>query len=140
MKNVVKLAGLVFGIAAATLANAQNSSDPSYSIHNYKHPNKAAKMKAIEDAKPEAYLVEDKKDAPKEENAMTASGNYKGMSPGKSKLRKFFVSSSSSDRGYASSNAPGNYKQQFPARTRKTSAPEHKENSDAVVRDTTRVR
>ena len=135
MKNVVKLAGLVFGIAAATLANAQNSSDPSYSIHNYKHPNKAAKMKAVEDAKPKAYAVEDQADTPKQEYAMTASGNYKGMNASKSKSRKFSASSPSTDNGGASAN----YKQQFPARTRKSSASESHYESDAVARDTTRT-
>ena len=124
MRNIVKTAALVLGISAATIANAQNGSDPSYSIHNYKHPNKAAKMKAIEDAKPELYLKEIKSGAPQEESGLTASANYKGMSARKTKTRQFEASASPEVRGYFLGNTSANYKQQFPARTRKSNAPE----------------
>src|SRR6478735_1348238 len=91
MKNTFKIWATVLGISAFTVAGAQNVSDPTYSVHNYKHPNKAAKMKAIQDAKPEIYLEKTNK---KEQldNGLTASANYKGLSASKSDVREFKIS------------------------------------------------
>ncbi len=133
MKHIAKIAAVVLGISAATVANAQSSNDPSYSIHNYKHPNKAAKMKAIADAQPERYLQEIKPQTAQEETGLTASANYKGMSASKSNTRKFAVSNSSEDRGYFLANTSVNYKQQFPARTKKIDRQENRTEQGPVA-------
>jgi hypothetical protein len=122
MKNAIKSAALILGIGIATIANAQN--DPSYSIHNYKHPNKAAKMKAIADAKPEVYLEEVKQEGNKADNSLTASSNYKGMSAEKSHIKTFKVSDKASAKPFfLGASVNRNYKNQFPARTKTVTIP-----------------
>jgi len=114
MKNTFKIWATVLGISAFSIAGAQTNSDPTYSVHNYKHPNKAAKMKAIQDAKPEIYLEQTNKKA-QADNGLTASANYKGISASKSDVREFKVSDAPEAKPFFLGNANRNYKQQFPA-------------------------
>lgn len=132
MKNTIKIWATVLGMAAFTVAGAQNISDPTYSVHNYKHPNKAAKMKAIEDAKPEIYLEQSNK-REQADNGLTASSNYKGISAGKSDIKEFKVSQAPEARPYFLGNANRNYKQQFPSRSKHISTPSEKIENGAVA-------
>lgn len=135
MKNTVKMLAVVLGISAATVAGAQHTSDPSYSIHNYKHPNKAAKMKAIADARPEVFVEQTNQPQAKADNNLTASANYKGMSSGKSGIREFRVSNAPEARPFLLGSTNANYKQQFPGRTKATAAPVEREERGAVAVD-----
>ena len=135
MRNAAKIWAVVLGISATTVAGAQNISDPTYSIHNYKHPNKAAKMKAIAEAKPEIYVEQSNQGQAREENNLTASANYKGMSAGKSNIREFRVSNAPEARPFILGNTNANYKQQFPTRTKRTAVPVEKEENGVVAVD-----
>ena len=112
------LAGSILLIVVS--AKAQKvMGDPSYSIHNYKHPNKAAYMKKVQDEKPVVYMEEVVEPQSDNYSSSMSSSNYKGMNAGNSKIRKYRV-------GTAPAVSPvgpagnGNYKQQFAPRTRKT--------------------
>ena len=58
MKNFLILCALV---SSFTVANAQSKNDPTYSIHNYKQPNKAAEAPLIkkEGVDNEVYVAEE---------------------------------------------------------------------------------
>ena len=125
MKTIAKtLTVIVFALVASHIANAQRvMNDPSYSINNYKHPNKANYMKKQLDAQPVIYLKEVKDEsAPKADNSLTSSANYKNMSPSESKTKKFRQTDEPSFHvaPRVSTAASGNYKAQFPGTTRKT--------------------
>lgn len=125
MKTIAKtLTVVVFALVATQVANAQRvMNDPTYSINNYKHPNKANYMKKQLDAQPVIYLEEIKdENSQKADNSLTASANYKNMSPSESKTKKFRQTDEPSFHvaPRISAAANGNYKAQFPARTRKT--------------------
>lgn len=132
MKHTFKIWATVLGMAAFTVAGAQNISDPTYSIHNYKHPNKAAQMKAIEDAKPEIYLEQSNK-REQADNGLTASANYKGINASKSDIKEFKVSDAPEAKPYFLGNANRNYKQQFPSRSKHTSSPSGRIENGAVA-------
>lgn len=135
MKKSTKGLLMILGIASATTLAAQNVSDPTYSIHNYKHPNKAAKMKAIQDAKPDMYVEEIKPDKVRTENNLTASSNYKAMSAEKNSTREFRVSDAPEAVPFFIGAPNANYKQQFPSRTRKIDVPEEKPEPSIVAAD-----
>lgn len=110
-------------------ANAQRINDPTYSSHNYKHPNKAEKMKRIEQSKPVVYLEEVNAAEKNDENSLVASANYKGMQPSESRIKIFRETYAPEAAPFLVSNtASGNYKQQFvpreknfvPVQTQKT--------------------
>ena len=132
MKNTFKIWATVLGISAFSFAGAQNFSDPSYSVHNYKHPNKAAKMKAVQDAKPEVYLEQTNRE---EEAAqgLTASANYKGISSNKSNVKEFRVSDAPEAKPYFLGNTNRNYKQQFPSRNSHQEAPSKNRDSGVIA-------
>jgi hypothetical protein len=124
MKTIAKnLTVVAFALVVSHVANAQRvMNDPSYSINNYKHPNKANYMKKKLDAQPVIYLEEIKEEsAPKADNSLTSSANYKNMSPSESKTKKFKQTDEPSFHVAPKVSAihNGNYKSQFPARTRK---------------------
>ncbi len=138
MKTIAKYSALLIFLGLAQLTNAQRvMNDPSYSIHNYKHPNKAAYVKKQEDAKPVVYVeeVKDGSASTQEENSLTSSGNYKGMSARKSKTKKFAASNSPSAIPYhlAPANSNGNYKQQFPSRPRKEKDQKEEKDSETPI-------
>ena len=137
MKTIAKsVAVVVFALVATQAANGQRvMNDPTYSINNYKHPNKAEYMKKQQDAQPIEY-VEEIKDADdnKTENSLTSSSNYKHMSASKAKTKKFRRTDEPSFR--TSANIPaysGNYKAQFPGRPRKVQAVKPAQNADVPV-------
>ena len=134
MKKTNKMLAFVLGISAATLAIAQkNVSDPTYSSHNYKHPNKAAKAKAIEEAKPTLNLREVKSAEQKPDNSLSASANYKGISAEKANYKQFVVSDAPEAIPFIIEPRNANYKQQFPSRTKKIEVPVKTEERDVVV-------
>ncbi|MBC7390224.1 MAG: hypothetical protein H7329_13490 [Opitutaceae bacterium] len=92
--------------------------DPSYSVHNYKHPNKAARAKEIQDSKPVVYLEEIREEDQKESNSLTMDPNYKTMSPTKSKIKKYRVVAAPCSQPVNTVSNNGNYKQQFQPRTK----------------------
>jgi hypothetical protein len=126
MKTIAKsLAAVVFALVATQVANAQRvmKNDPSYSVNNYKHPNKAALAKKQQDAQPVVYVEEIKdENAQAEDNSLTASANYKNMSASKAKTKKFRQTDEPSFHvaPRVSASSYGNYKSQFQGRTRKT--------------------
>jgi len=117
---------MIFAVTIAAMLIGHNihaqrvMNDPSYSSNNYKHPNKAAYVKKQQENQPVVYLEEVKDGEEKEENSLTASGNYKGMSPAKSKIKKFRVTSAPSYNPAFVPSSSGNYKQQFAPRQRKS--------------------
>jgi hypothetical protein len=137
MKKIAIYFTVLLSWALAQVATAQRvMNDPSYSIHNYKHPNKSNYMKKQEDARPVIYVEEVKSETPAaEENSLSSSANYKGMSATKSKTKTFKVSNSPSAKPYhlAPANSNGNYKQQFPARQRKTNESKEEETQKVPV-------
>jgi len=138
MKTAKITIALVLAMVLGHMASAQRwKSDPTYSTSNYKQPNKAAYMKKQQDAQPVVYVeeVKDENAVKAEENNMTTSANYKGMSASKTKTKKFRASDSPSAKPFfhvspAQQNA--NYKQQFPTRERKSAAKEE-QNSEIPV-------
>lgn len=134
MKKTNKTVAFILGISAATLAFAQsNVNDPTYSSHNYKHPNKAAKAKAIEDAKPTLFIQEVKQGEQRPDNSLSASANYKGISAEKANYKQFSVSDAPVTIPFSIAPSNGNYKQQFPSRTKKMEVPVKIEERDVVV-------
>lgn len=138
MKTIAKnLTVVAFALLASHIANAQKpSNDPSYSISNYKHPNKANYMKKQLYAQPVIYLEEIKEEtSPKANNSLTSSANYKNMSPSESKTKKFRQTDVPSfDVAHRISEVHnGNYKAQFPARTRKVEVAKPVQTTEAPV-------
>ena len=128
---------MIFGlvvIAAMTLSNSVNAqrvmNDPTYSEHNYKHPNKSAYMKKKHAEQPVVYLqeVKDESTQKEEQNSVASSANYKGMSASKAKTKKFVATSAPEAAPYFLAPAgSGNYKQQFAPRQKK----DNKENGQS---------
>jgi len=120
-------------ITACGSSKAQSVNDPSYSEHNYKHPNKAEKIKNQKASKPEIYLQELKKDSNEQrENSLDAEANYKCVSAEKYRTKKFTTSSSVSAKPFhLETGVNNNYHQRFPSRQRSSgkskikSAPNH---------------
>lgn len=123
MKTIAKnLAVVVFALVATHAATAQKvMNDPSYSISNYKHPNKASYVKRQQDAQPVIYLEEVKEEETNADNSLTSSANYKNMSASKAKTKKFRQTDEPSFyvAPRVSTAASGNYKSQFQGRPRK---------------------
>ena len=131
MKTIAKSLAILAVLVITQAANAQRvMSDPSYSINNYKHPNKAAYMKKKQDAQPVVYLeeVKDENTATENESGLNSSANYKGMSASKSKTKTFRVSNSPSAKPFhLAPSYNGNYKQQFQPRQKKQEEPKNDE-------------
>lgn len=105
--------GILSGISAA---NAQSKSDPSYSEHNYKHPNKALEMKEQKGGRPEVYLQEIKKDSNdgQQKNSLDAAANYKCISAEKSRTKRFAPSNQASAKPFhMETEVNNNYHQRF---------------------------
>lgn len=136
MKTTAKGLFLILGIATATVAIAQPkyTSDPTYSVHNYKHPNKSTKMKAIQDAQPKTYYQEIKPSKDISDNSsLTASSNYKGISAEKSSTKEFRRSEAPEAIPFFLGAPNANYKQQFPSRTPKVEIPQDQQNDPSIV-------
>jgi len=134
MKTTVKSLLTILGIATITSVSGQYRNDPTYSEQNYKHPNKAAKMKAIREAQPEVFVEEIKPDKVRAENSLTASSNYKGMSVERSAEKEFRISEAPAPSPFVP--VPNsNYKQQFPSRTRKVEIPDDRTEPGIVAAD-----
>jgi len=111
------LLGLGIFTMVSSSAKAQSVNDPSYSEHNYKHPNKASKIKKQKGSRPEIYLQEIKKDSNngQQENSLDAEANYKCISVEKSRTKKFTTSSSASAKPFhLETTLNNNYHQRFP--------------------------
>lgn len=135
MKKTAKGMLMILGIAAAATATAQPkyTNDPTYSVHNYKHPNKSAKMKAIQDAQPETYYMEVKPTKGTPDNSLSASSNYKGIKAENSSIKEFRRSEAPEAIPFFQGAPNANYKQQFPARTKKVEIPEDQQNDPSMV-------
>jgi len=117
MKKMYTTVAVLLGIIANTTIYAQRKQDHTYSIHNYKHPNKAAEMKRIADEKPEVYLEEVNADAGSDNNLSAGlSNNYKAFNPERFRFKIFKVSKAPSINPFLPEPKFVNYKQQFPAR------------------------
>jgi hypothetical protein len=120
MKTIAKTFIAIGVVMLVQSANAQKvMNDPSYSIHNYKHPNKANYMKKQLEKYPTQYVEEVKDEEAKSENSLTSSANYKNMSASKSKMKKFRKTEDPDFYVVPKGSAPGNYKMQFPVRKKK---------------------
>lgn len=119
----------------AMAAHAQRANDPTYSVHNYKQPNKANYMKKQADARPVVYLEEVKEEGEtQQDNSLSSSANYKGMHPSEAKTKKFVASDAPSARPYHLAPASnGNYKQQFGGRPRRREAAQSAESTGPLV-------
>jgi hypothetical protein len=119
MKTIAKIASVLVTVALTqVVANAQiDKKDPSYSTSNYKNPYKAAYAKKMQDNQPVVYIEEVKEiDENSEKNALTASSNYKAVTPSKAKIKRFKIADKSvtrSSRVYAP--VPSNYKMPYSA-------------------------
>ena len=138
MKTIAKnLTVVVFALIASHAANAQRvMNDPSYSINNYKHPNKANYVKKQLDAQPVIYLEEIKdENSQRADNSLTSSANYKNMSPSEARTKKFRQTDEPSFHvaPRVSSASSGNYKAQFPARTRKAESAKPTQTTEVPV-------
>lgn len=138
MKKAKIVLAILVGLVISQISNAQRvMNDPTYSINNYKHPNKSAYMKKQQDAQPVVYVeeVKDENAIQAEENSMTSSGNYKGMSASKSKTKKFRASDSPSAKPFfhVTPSQNSNYKQQFQARPRKEKESKEEQGQDIPV-------
>ncbi len=117
-KIIIMMLALVAMLAGHNMMAQKVLNDPSYSVHNYKHPNKAAYMKRIQDQQPVIYL-EEVKDGQEENNSISQS-DYKRMNASNSKIKKFRrVKAPVSNPGVAPASI-GNYKQQFAPRMKKS--------------------
>ena len=116
---------LIFQLAIAamfashTISAQKVMNDPSYSTNNYKHPNKAAYMKKVQDEQPVIYLEEIKNDEVKEDNSLTSASNYKGMSASDTKIKTYRIVNAPIYYPVVIPASTGNYKQQFAPRRKK---------------------
>lgn len=118
-------------IGTVSFTEAQSKSDPSYSEHNYKHPNKAQEIKKQKGSSPEVYLQEIKSESNENqhENSLVAEENYKCISVEKSKTREFRSSNSNTAKPFQlETTVNNNYHQRFPS-TKKQAAKSSKEKS-----------
>jgi len=119
---------LLLGLGITTIvsysANAQLVNDPSYSEHNYKHPNKALEIRKKKANRAEIYLQEIKKDNNdgQQKNSLDAQENYKCISAEKSRTKEFTTDSSDSAKPFRTETTlNNNYHQRFPAVRRQPS-------------------
>lgn len=117
MKKILTSVAVLLGIMANTTIYAQNKRDHTYSIHNYKHPNKAAEMRRIADEKPTVYLEEVNTDSNTPDDNLSAglSNNYKTLNPDNFRFKIFKVTDAPLVIPFIQPGS-ANYKQQFPAR------------------------
>jgi hypothetical protein len=138
MQTITKILAVVLATLTGNMVMAQRvMNDPTYSINNYKHPNKAAYMKKQQDAQPVVYVeeIKDETSAPKANNSLTSSSNYKGMSAEKAKTKKFRASDSPSAKPFhLAPSYGGNYKQQFhPVNRTRKAEPKNEEQPASPV-------
>lgn len=120
MKKLLIIQLAIAAIFASQTISAQKvMNDPSYSTNNYKHPNKAAYMKKVQDEQPVIYLEEVKNEEAKEDNSLTSASNYKGMNTSDTKIKIYRIVNAPIIYPVVIPASTGNYKQQFAPRTKK---------------------
>ena len=120
MKKLLIIQLAIAAIFASHTISAQKvMNDPSYSTNNYKHPNKAAYMKKVQDEQPVIYLEEVKNEEAKEDNSLTSASNYKGMNASNKKIKTYRVVNAPIYYPVIIPASTGNYKQQFAPRIKK---------------------